>query len=339
MPDDTGHRTQDKNKYTNTYTESEGDVFLREPPGSYPSHMPYTVVNIPSVTGKKINAWLYEPSTPGPHAVLVMGGGIGTVKAGGLPPFAEAFQAEGYAALTLDYLSFGDSEGTHRNVLSLSQQLQDFRDVISWVRNNPSFDNEKIVAWGSSLGAMNATGLIAEDYAIAAAIVQCPAVDGLLAALQVPLWRSLTLTLLAALDTIASWVGLGPIYVTTANTGKNKLAMLSAHDVPEGWARLMPEDGRPFLNQFAARGLFSILVHRPGRRAGRSIKPYLAICTEHDTVASLKAAEHAAKIAPLGEIVKVKGGHFDVYKGGISFDEGLKAQLEFLKRVVPLSKT
>ena len=107
---------------------------------------------------------------------------------------------------------------------------------------------------------------------------------------------------------------------------------------PEGWARLMPEDDRPFLNQFAARGLWSILVHRPGRRTGRSIKPYLAICTEHDTVASLKAAEHAADIAPLGEMVRVKGGHFDVYKGGISFDEGLKAQLEFLKRVVPLSK-
>ncbi|KAE9373115.1 alpha/beta-hydrolase [Stipitochalara longipes BDJ] len=301
--------------------------------------MPHTVVNIPSVTGKKINAWLYEPANPGPHAVLVMGGGIGTVKAGGLPPFAEAFQAEGYAALTLDYLSFGDSEGTPRNVLSLSQELQDFRDVIAWVRNNLSFDNEKIVAWGSSLGAMNPTALIAEDHALAAAIVQCPAVDGLLAALQVPLWRSLPLTFLALLDTVASWVGLGPIYITTANTGKNRMAMLSDYDVPDGWTRLMPEDGSPFLNQIAARGLFSILVHRPGRRTGRSIKPYLAVCTEHDTVASLKGAEDAARNAPLGEIAKVKGGHFDVYKGGISYEEGLKAQLEFLKRVVPLSKT
>ncbi|PMD41814.1 putative alpha/beta fold family hydrolase [Hyaloscypha variabilis F] len=300
--------------------------------------MPHTVVNIPSVTGKKINAWLYEPSSLGPHAVLVMGGGIGLVKAGGLPPFAEAFQAEGYAALTIDYLSFGDSEGLPRNVLSLSQELQDFRDVIAWVRNNPSFDNEKIVAWGSSLGAMSPTALIVEDHALAAAIVQCPAVDGLLSALQVPLWRSLPLTFLALLDTIVSWVGLGPIYITTANTGNAKLAMLSAHDVPDGWARLMPEDGTPFLNQFAARGLFSILVHRPSQRTGRSIKPYLAICTEHDTVASLKGALNAAKNAPLGEIVTVKGGHFDVYKGGISFEEGLKAQIEFLKRVVPLSR-
>lgn len=76
--------------------------------------MVHTVVNIPSLSGKKINAWLYEPSAPAPHVVLVMGGGIGLVQSGGLPPFAEAFQAEGYAALTLDYLSFGDSEGTPR---------------------------------------------------------------------------------------------------------------------------------------------------------------------------------------------------------------------------------
>jgi uncharacterized protein len=99
--------------------------------------MLYSVVSIPSVTGMKISARLYQPSRPSPHAVLVMGGGIGLVQSGGLPPFAEAFQAEGYAALTLDYLSFGSSQGTPRNVLSLSQELQDFRDVIAWV--SPSF--------------------------------------------------------------------------------------------------------------------------------------------------------------------------------------------------------
>ena len=52
-----------------------------------------------------------------------MGGGVGLVKAGGLPPFAEAFQAAGYAAITIDYLSYGGSEGVPRNVLDLDQQI------------------------------------------------------------------------------------------------------------------------------------------------------------------------------------------------------------------------
>jgi uncharacterized protein len=290
--------------------------------------MSHTEVNIPSVTGNNLNAWLYQPSTPGPYPIIIMGGGIGLVKAGGLPPFAHAFQAAGYAALTLDYLTFGTSSGEPRNNLSLPQQLQDVRDALGWVRDNPSFSTSQIVVWGGSLGAMNATALIVEDHALAAAIVLCPAVDGLLTALQVPLWRSVPLTLLAVADVIGSWFGVGPIYVTTANTGNSWLAMMDAPDVPEGWARLMPEDDGGFLNK----------VHRPGRRMGRAVKPYLAVVTESDSVASLKGAEHAAKIAPLGEMVRVKGGHFDVYKGGISFDESVKAQLEFLKRVVPLSE-
>jgi hypothetical protein len=154
---------------------------------------------------------------------------------------------------------------------------------------------------------------------------------------MVPLWRSLPLTFVALFDVVGSWFGLGPIYVTTANTGKNKLALLSAPDVPEGWTRAIPEGNSLYLNQIAARGLLSILVHRPCRRTGRSIKSYLAACTEYDLLAYLKSAQRAAKDAPLGELVKVKGGHFDVYKGGVSYDENVKAQLEFLKRVVPLS--
>jgi len=42
-------------------------------------------------SGKFINAWLYEPSTPGPNAMLVIGAGIGLVKSGGLLPFAATF--------------------------------------------------------------------------------------------------------------------------------------------------------------------------------------------------------------------------------------------------------
>jgi hypothetical protein len=182
---------------------------------------------------------------------------------------------------------------------------------------------------------MHPTALIAEDHGLAAAIVQCPAVDGLLSALMAPLWRPLTL--LSLLDVVGSWFRLGLIYLTTTNTGKNKLALLSAPDVPERWARVIPEDNSLYLNRIAARVLLSVLVHCPCRRTGRSIKPYLAVCTEYDSVAHLKSTEKAAKDVPLSELVKVKEGHFDVYKGGVSFGENVKAQLEFLKRVVPLS--
>jgi uncharacterized protein len=40
-----------------------------------------------------------------------MGHGFAAVKAGGLQPFAERFQREGFAAIVLDYRQWGSSDG------------------------------------------------------------------------------------------------------------------------------------------------------------------------------------------------------------------------------------
>jgi uncharacterized protein len=291
---------------------------------------------IPSRSGLHIEVWLYKPETRGPWPVLVMGPGIGLVKSGGLPPFCDAFNTEGYAAITIDHLSFGGSQGTPRNVLNVDQELQDYRDVIAWARTQNMFDPEKVVSWGTSFGGMHAAALISEDHRLAASIAQCPVVDGFLASMMLPLSRSVPMMAISIADTVGSWFGMNAIYLTTAGNKNSGLAILKAHDVEEGWARLMPEDGSSFLNQLAARSLLSIITHRPGLRTHRSTKPFLVVSTEYDTVAPLSAARKAAKAAPLGEIVVIPGGHFDLYKGGSGFEKNIAAQLEFLRRVVPV---
>ena len=99
----------------------------------------------------------------------------------------------------------------------------------------------------------------------------------------------------------------------------------------------MPEDGRPFVNHITSRSLFSIIQYRPNLYVYKSIKPLLIIAPTYDSVALLKAAEQVAKDTPLGELIRLPGGHFDVYTGGIAFEESIKAQLEFLHRVAPVS--
>ena len=291
---------------------------------------------VPSRSDLQIEVWVYRPETRGPWPVLVMGPGIGLVKSGGLPPFCRAFNAEGYAAISIDHLSFGGSQGTPRNVLDVDRELQDYRDVIAWARTQNMFDPEKVVSWGTSFGGMHAAALISEDHRLAASIAQCPVVDGFLASMMLPLSRSTPMMALAIIDTVCSWFGMDAIYLTTAGNKNSRLAILKAHDVEEGWARLMPEDGAPFLNQIAARSLLSIITHRPVLRTHKSTKPFLVVSTEYDTVAPLSAAKKAVKNAPLGEIVVIPGGHFDLYKGGLGFDKNISAQLEFLKRVVPI---
>jgi dienelactone hydrolase len=62
-----------------------------------------TDVLIPTPSDDVLHAWLYLPNAPHPAPAVVMGNGIGGVKAAGLAPFAERFAAEGLVALVFDY--------------------------------------------------------------------------------------------------------------------------------------------------------------------------------------------------------------------------------------------
>ncbi|TDZ31028.1 hypothetical protein C8035_v001879 [Colletotrichum spinosum] len=109
---------------------------------------------------------------------------------------------------------------------------------------------------------------------------------------------------------------------------------MASHEVMEGWSRLAPERGEDWPNAIAARSLLSIVTSRPLLHVHKSAKPYLVVLPTWDHEASLDAAEECVRRAPLGEGLRVEGGHFDLYKGGISFEKNVKGQLRFLRRVL-----
>ncbi|KAF9872689.1 alpha beta hydrolase [Colletotrichum karsti] len=266
-----------------------------------------------------------------------MGHGIGAIKAAGLSPFASAFTYEGYVAVTFDYIGFGESEGTPRNILNVQHELQDFRDVIKWVREPDQadwVDSARIVAWGSSFGGMHVTALMSEDHDLAAGISQCPLVDGPAGVLQMPLTRSLTLAATATLDIVGWLLGAKePQYVKLVSDGSST-AVMASQEVVEGWARLAPEHGEDWPNMIAGRSLLSIMLSRPLQQVRKSTRPYLIVLPTWDHEASLDAAEECVRRAPLGEALRVEGGHFDLYKGGKSFEKNVEGQKQFLRRVL-----
>jgi alpha/beta superfamily hydrolase len=67
-----------------------------------------------------------------------------------LEPYAEAFAAAGYAALVFDYRRFGSSDGTPRHVVVVAEQLEDYRAVFKYARQQEEFDAQKVILWGSS---------------------------------------------------------------------------------------------------------------------------------------------------------------------------------------------
>ena len=87
---------------------------------------------------------------------------------------AERFVGAGFAVLTFDYRTFGESGGQPRQLVSIEGQLEDWRSAIRFARTLEGVDLERIALWGSSLGGGHVVCVAAEDPRIAAVVAQVP---------------------------------------------------------------------------------------------------------------------------------------------------------------------
>src|ERR1700742_3448125 len=192
-----------------------------------------SVVRIPTADGEELEAWVYLPVGDGPHPAVVMGHGMGAIKACGLAPFAERFCSAGFAVIAFDYRHWGGSSGQPRDFLSLSRQREDYRTVIGWAAANTRIDSQRIFLWGVSFAGMHIVELAASDSRFAGAIAQCPLVDSVAGAGTVPVSHALRLFGLALWDRLRSLFGASPIYVPLA-AAPGEWGMLASEDAAYG---------------------------------------------------------------------------------------------------------
>ena len=290
-----------------------------------------TTVRIPKATGDELEAWLYLPEGNGPHPAVVMAHGIGAIKAGGLAPFAERFCRDGFAAVVFDYRQWGGSSGQPREELSFPRQLEDYGTVIGWASAHPNIDERRIFAWGTSFAGMYIVELAVSDSRLAAAIGQAPLVDGFAAARLASPGRGLRLLAAALLDRLGSVFGRPPRYLPGAGR-PGELAIGATEDARFGEKLMTPKDSTEWRNRVAARSLLSFSWRRPVRRAAAIRCPILLVVAEQDTMAPVGPAVRVTEKAPCGELYRSRGGHYDVYQGGASFDDVIRVELEFLHR-------
>jgi dienelactone hydrolase len=287
-------------------------------------------LQIPAGRGEQLDAWVYVPDGPGPHPVVVMAHGIGGIKAAGLAPFAERFAGGGFAAVVFDYRHWGDSTGQPRQFLSIRRQLEDYRIVLAWARATDGFDADRIFLWGTSFAGMHVVQLAATEPALAGAIAQSPLVDGLAGLTNIPPARALRLTAHGLADAITSRLGRRPRYLPIS-VSPGQLGVIATDDAMMGYARLKPAD-RSWPNEITARSLLDITTHRPVRRAPHARCPLLMVVAEHDTMAPTKPALAVATRAPHAELYRSRGGHYDVYAGGLDHDNVVRIETSFLRR-------
>lgn len=128
--------------------------------------------------GETIRGDLYLPKGEGPFPTVVMAGGWCYVKELRQPQYAHEFVERGFAALIFDYRNLGASEGEPRQHLNPWDQIEDYKNAITFAEGLPEVDANRIGAWGISYSGGHVTILGAIDPRLKAIVANVPVIDG-----------------------------------------------------------------------------------------------------------------------------------------------------------------
>jgi hypothetical protein len=191
-------------------------------------------------------------------------------------------------------------------------------------------DTDRVFVWGTSFAGMHIVELAASENGLAGAIAQVPLVDGAAALTRVRPARALRLTFAGVADLLGSRVGRAPRYVPIS-VPPGDLGLIATEDAMRGYRRLMPADGE-WPNTVTARSVLEFAFRRPVRRARHARCPLLLVVAEQDTMAPTRPALAVVTRAPDGELYRSRGGHYDVYAGGVDHEDTVQVELDFLRR-------
>ena len=286
--------------------------------------------------GVTCRAWLYAPAphVSRPAPCIVMAHGLGGTRECALEPYALAFAAAGFFVLLFDYRYLGASDGTPRQLISISEQLDDWAAAVAFARRVPGVDAKRIGVWGSSLSGGHVLLVAARDRSIAAISAQCPMLDGAAAgrmlAKDAGLVPFLRLGWAGLVDKARALLGLSPKYIPlVAQPGH--LAAMASHDAWDGMRAIVPPG---WGNEVAARLFLVLPCYRPLRAAKSVSCPALFIACRNDSVTSTQAvAAAAARMGDKARLIELPIGHFDVYRGE-GFERSSREQIAFFKDIL-----
>lgn len=272
--------------------------------------------------------YLYLPSSTSEKLpCVVMGTGFGgTQDTPSIISNAKSFTEAGFAALTFDYRSFGESGGEPRQVINIKGQLEDFHAAIKYVRSHDAINADKVALWGTSLGGGHVITVAAEDPQIAAVVSQIPfngfpkKVEGRSS--------SETRKLISAMfkDVLRGWLHRPPYYIhAVGNPGE--LAVMASVQAQKTIDAMTSKHWR---NEVAPRALFDMMKYKPSDKASMLKMPVMVCIGEYDrettgdlTVQIIEQTPHVVqKSYPVD--------HFDFYRPDIR-EQIIKDQMNFLR--------
>lgn len=272
--------------------------------------------------GVILRGWHYRPGNgSGPWATIVMAHGYSAVKEMDLDRFAEVFAAAGLAAIVFDNRNFGASDGEPRQEIRPWQQIDDYRDAISFAQSLPETDAERIGVWGTSYSGGHAIVLGAIDRRIKCVVSQVPLISGRRAAR-----RLIRADLIAGVERMCAedrrnrYNGEAPSMIPVVSPDPAGPAVLPTADAWQWFHETGKTRAPAWRNEVTVRSVELFLAYEPATYiAYVSPTPLLLVVGlgDHLTVAEEALAAYEQALHPK-KLVTLKGGHFDAC--GAEFD-------------------
>ena len=131
-------------------------------------------------SGLLIKGWLFMPadSINKKLPAIVMAPGFSGTKESNYQFFASNFSKEGYAVLLFDYPNFGESAGRVKGEVDPWQQVQAYRDGITYLETRDEIDINRIGIWGGSYSGGHAIVVSAIDNRVKCMVAMTPFISG-----------------------------------------------------------------------------------------------------------------------------------------------------------------
>lgn len=300
-------------------------------------------IEIPLPDGVSLSGWHYSQEQGG-RPVIVMSHGFGAVKEMQLDLIAEAFAGGGFNCLVYDHRNLGTSGGEPRHHVDPWQQIADCREAVTFARNLPGLDGERLGIWGTSYSGGHALVMGGTDRRIRAVVAQGATISG---------WRTAQrrfpgdsfgkMAERFAKDRDAVFKGeplaVGAMMpdVKAEDIARNDIALDDARpgNSSADWVRAMPPEKLVnWPNKLTLRSLELYRTYEPGAFVAQiSPTPLLMITMDNDTVTptdEILGAYNEAREPK--RLVILKGGHCDLY--AFRRKEAVAAALGFFQEVL-----
>jgi pimeloyl-ACP methyl ester carboxylesterase len=261
--------------------------------------------------------------------VVIMAHGLAAQKNFGLMLYAERFVKRNMAVFLFDYRTFGQSDGTPRQIVDPFSHLEDWKAAISHVRTIREIDCGRIALWGSSFAGGHVIAVAADDDKITAVVSQVPFVSGSASIKMKSINDILESTVYGLYDLIRNTLGLSPHYSPVIARPGSFAAMNSAESY-DGFMSIAGNDPR-WENKMTSRAFVKMAFYNPAGKAKNVKAPVLIMAAKDDSLISIVATRKCAGKLKRGELVVMDCKHFAPYTGD-TFLKYIDTQVRFLEK-------